>query len=128
MAAGALVVAACGVTTTTRGRDRHRDVYVAPIDGYVRATAPTTAGAGSVATEVTAAPDGTDATDATAATAASRGGDARPAPLDEVDRDATLRFAYGISVSRLDPHRATIRNDLTTWTDLRPTRRVQPQW
>jgi peptide/nickel transport system substrate-binding protein len=32
----------------------------------------------------------------------------------EVDREATFRFAYSINVSRLDPHRATIRNDLTT--------------
>jgi peptide/nickel transport system substrate-binding protein len=57
-------------------------------------------------TEVTAAAGGT-----TAATDATQ---PEPAPVDEVDRSATLRFAYGISVTRLDPHRATIRNDLTT--------------
>jgi peptide/nickel transport system substrate-binding protein len=33
---------------------------------------------------------------------------------DGVDRDATFRYGYAINVSRLDPHRATIRNDITT--------------
>ena len=39
--------------------------------------------------------------------------DAETSDSREVDRAATFRFAYGINVSRLDPHRATIRNDLT---------------
>ena len=57
-----------------------------------------------------------DATAAPASAAPGTAGTTAPGtvPLDEVDRSATLRFAYGINVSRLDPHRATIRNDLTT--------------
>jgi len=41
---------------------------------------------------------------------------APPTSLDErpVDRTATFRYGYAINVSRLDPHRATIRNDITT--------------
>jgi peptide/nickel transport system substrate-binding protein len=73
---------------------------------------PAAATGGSVAASSTSPPgtgDGTAATGPSAATTA-----AATAPLDEVDRSATLRFAYGINVSRLDPHRATIRNDLTT--------------
>lgn len=91
--AGALVVSACGGDDDTAG-----DVTTTE--------APMATEAEPVNPEVTAAPG-----------AATNGtGTATPdsAPVDEVDRSATLRFAYGISVSRLDPHRATIRNDLTT--------------
>jgi peptide/nickel transport system substrate-binding protein len=93
--AGALVVAACG------GDDAASDDTTA-----AGATAPTTADAGSVGTPGDTEPGGTTAE--TAATEPSA------ASLEGLDRSATLRFAYGIDVSRLDPHRATIRNDLTT--------------
>jgi peptide/nickel transport system substrate-binding protein len=59
--------------------------------------------------------DGGDepATAGGAATGEGSSTEAAAATTDDVDRTATLRFAYGINVSRLDPHRATIRNDLT---------------
>lgn len=57
---------------------------------------------------------GTGAADRGGATTGATAADTAAARPDEVDRDATLRFAYSINVSRLDPHRATIRNDLTT--------------
>lgn len=57
----------------------------------------------------TAASDGTRTTAGSSTPAA-------PTTLDErsADRGATLRYGYSINVSRLDPHRATIRNDITT--------------
>jgi peptide/nickel transport system substrate-binding protein len=92
--AGALVVTACG------GDDDDT------ASGPTTADATVTVADDPGATAATAGPGATTAeTQTTEVDAAS---------LDDLDRSATLRFAYGISVSRLDPHRATIRNDLTT--------------
>jgi peptide/nickel transport system substrate-binding protein len=66
-------------------------------------------GGTSSGAEATAPADETATTTASDDTAAPGS-----VPLDQLDRSATLRFAYGINVSRLDPHRATIRNDMTT--------------
>lgn len=63
--------------------------------------------------------DDTAAASAATAETSSTSSDSAAAPpttLDAgpVDRSATLRYGYAINVSRLDPHRATIRNDITT--------------
>jgi peptide/nickel transport system substrate-binding protein len=110
VAAGALVLAACGGDDDDAAGEATTDAAI------TTDATPTTASDGT-APEPTAGsePAGTDATTAPGGTTAgTEAAVPEPAPLDEVDRDATLRVAYGISVSRLDPHRATIRNDLTT--------------
>ena len=72
------------------------------------APAPTVATSAAGSAAGTASTAGTEQ-DAAATTSAPTTQDERP-----VDRDATFRYGYAINVSRLDPHRATIRNDMTT--------------
>lgn len=68
-------------------------------------------GGGSTPTPETTPADGTDG----APGDAGDGGDDPVAPPEgEVDLDATFVYAYPITVSRLDPHRASISQDGTT--------------
>lgn len=101
----ALVVAACGGDDDDEATD-------------ATAAAPTTAG--DAAPDATASSD--DAPSATAAgtedtTATSEAGGSAttfPQPEGDPDLDATFIYGYAITVSRLDPHRASISQDATT--------------
>ena len=73
--------------------------------------------------QTTSAPSGSEGTGTTAGTessAAAPGDDEAPAttafpqPEGEPDPDATFVYGYPITVSRLDPHRASISQDATT--------------
>lgn len=67
------------------------------------------------ATDTTAAPDTTaaDSDDSDDADDSDDGGPVAP-PADDVDLNASFVYAYPITVSRLDPHRASISQDGTT--------------
>src|SRR5215216_1041978 len=58
--------------------------------------------------------DASDATDAGGGTEEGTGTTGFPQPEGEPDLDATFIYGYPITVSRLDPHRASISQDATT--------------
>jgi peptide/nickel transport system substrate-binding protein len=95
--AGALVVSACGGGDDDDATNDGTDA------------AGTTAGTAPADTTGGTAPAGTDGTDggATATTGFEQ-------PEGEPDPDATFIYGYPITVSRLDPHRASISQDATT--------------
>ena len=112
LVAGALAVAACG------GDDD--DAVSEDTDA---ATATTAGGAtdDEAAVETTAAAATTSGEDGagedTATTAADEGAASAstfPQPEGEPDPDASFVYGYPITVSRLDPHRASISQDATT--------------
>ncbi|HEU4841679.1 MAG TPA: ABC transporter substrate-binding protein, partial [Ilumatobacteraceae bacterium] len=114
--AGALAVAACG------GDDD--DAVTEESDAAVETTSGAPAGpdtADDEAVATTEAPAGTraeatDETDGTTAAGDYGPGSATtfPQPEGEPDLDASFVYGYPITVSRLDPHRASISQDATT--------------
>jgi peptide/nickel transport system substrate-binding protein len=106
LVAGAITIAACG------GDDDD-----AVTEGTEEAPATTTAGAETTtASPGPSAPGPTDAT-GSSTPATDEGAPATtgfPQPEGEPDLDASFIYGYAITVSRLDPHRASISQDATT--------------
>lgn len=103
--AGAIAVAACG------GGDDDDATGTSDAAGATDdTTSSSDAATDDTATEGTA----TDGTTTDGTTAEESETSAAPQPEGEPDLDASFIYAYPITVSRLDPHRASISQDATT--------------
>jgi peptide/nickel transport system substrate-binding protein len=100
--AGALVVAACG------GDDDDDDAASGGTEPAATA-GPSDSAPGSAPSDTTADTSGPPAT-----SAEERPEDTVAGPEGEPDLDAAFVYGYPITVSRLDPHRASISQDATT--------------
>ena len=118
LVAGALAVAACGGDDDDAVTEESDAAATETTSGGATATPEPTDGA-TATTDATAetSDEATDETTETAATDGdSEGGSATtfPQPEGEPDPDASFVYGYAITVSRLDPHRASISQDATT--------------